>query len=80
MRLTDRLADVFKLFGPTQDRPRRVRVVSAAALAQACTAGRAVRAREGEGLVVPARLVRELCRGGREQVDPRGLTIEGARV
>ncbi|GII57588.1 oxidoreductase [Planotetraspora thailandica] len=80
MRLTDRLADTFKLFGPAQDRPRRVRILSAAALAQACTAGRAVRAREGEGLVVPARLVRELCRGGREEVDPRGLTIEGARI
>jgi hypothetical protein len=51
-----------------------------AALFQACAAGQVVRAQDGRELVVEAGTVRELCRRGREEIDPRGLVIEGARI
>lgn len=54
--------------------------MDAESLALACAAGVAVRAQDGEELVVEARLVRELCRRDGQEVDPRGLTIEGARI
>ncbi|MFI6596418.1 hypothetical protein ACIBHX_09220 [Nonomuraea sp. NPDC050536] len=54
--------------------------LDAAALAQACEAGHAIRSRSGDHLVVEAHLVRDLCRHGAGKVDPRGLVIEGARI
>ncbi|MFF0245486.1 hypothetical protein ACWEU6_13160 [Streptosporangium sandarakinum] len=60
--------------------PGTVRTLDETALVRACREGRTVRARDGGRLVVEARLVRELCRRGREEIDPRGLTVEGARI
>ncbi|MBG0815697.1 hypothetical protein [Planomonospora sp. ID82291] len=57
-----------------------MRTLDAEALAQACAGGRAVRAQDGEELVVGAHLVRELCRRDRDEIDPRGLAIEGAQI
>ncbi|WP_440104478.1 hypothetical protein [Streptosporangium sp. H16] len=55
-------------------------VIDEVTLLRACVAGRVLRARDGEELVVEGRLVRELCRRGREEIDPRGLAIQGARI
>ncbi|MEV6864910.1 hypothetical protein AB0M44_28370 [Streptosporangium subroseum] len=55
-------------------------VIDEASLFRACAAGRVLRAQDGEELVVEGGLVRELCRRGREEIDPRGLAIERARI
>ncbi|GLW12417.1 oxidoreductase [Microtetraspora sp. NBRC 13810] len=47
-------------------------------LSRICSAGEVLRA--GDGDVVEGRVIRELCRRGADEVDPRGLAIEGARI
>ncbi|MCG5215823.1 hypothetical protein [Streptosporangium sp. KLBMP 9127] len=51
-----------------------------AAMLQAYAAGQVLRPQDGAELVVEASLVRALCRRGREEIDPRGPAIEGARI
>ncbi|WP_436756652.1 hypothetical protein [Streptosporangium sp. V21-05] len=55
-------------------------VIDEVTLLRACVAGRVLRARDGEEMIVEGRLVRELCRRAREEMDPRGLAIQGARI
>ncbi|MCT9934892.1 hypothetical protein N5079_32265 [Planotetraspora sp. A-T 1434] len=55
------------------------KVLDMAVLLRACAAGQAIQA-DGQDLLIEAHLVRELCRRGREEMDPRGLVIEGARI
>ncbi|WP_336213880.1 hypothetical protein [Nonomuraea sp. LPB2021202275-12-8] len=49
-------------------------------LFRACASGKTLRARDGEELVVDSRLLRDLCRRGLDDIDPRGLTVEAARI
>ena len=51
-----------------------------ATLFRACATGQVLRAQDGEEFVVQSRLLRELCRRGSADIDPRGLAIEGARI
>ncbi|MEV1240617.1 hypothetical protein [Nonomuraea sp. NPDC049750] len=51
-----------------------------ATLFRACATGQVLRAQDGEEFVVQGRLLRELCRRGSADIDPRGLAIEGARI
>ncbi|MFG1946747.1 hypothetical protein [Nonomuraea sp. NPDC048826] len=55
-------------------------IIAEAALLRACRAGEVVRAPDGGEFLVEAALVRKLCRRDPEQIDPRGLVIEGARI
>lgn len=55
-------------------------MIDEAALLRACAAGRVLSARAGEELIVEGRLIRELCRRSKEEIDPRGPAIEGARI
>ncbi|NUW31628.1 hypothetical protein HTZ77_09335 [Nonomuraea sp. SMC257] len=55
-------------------------MIDEATLRRAAATGEALRSLDGDDLVVSGGLLRELFRRDPQDVDPRGLTLEGARV
>ncbi|NUW40228.1 hypothetical protein [Nonomuraea rhodomycinica] len=55
-------------------------MIDEATLRRAAATGEALRSLDGDDLVVPGGLLRELFRRDPQDLDPRGLTLESARV